>query len=102
MLSFMVNNSTLWLNRSNVRALIYGFYFCFLVYYSYLYLNESTTFENTSEENAVLYSFLCFLGFESALTNINRIAFKPSILENKLHEVLFKTDSIKKNKFPKF
>lgn len=102
LLSFMVNNSKLWLNRSNVRALIYGFYFCFLVYYSYLYLNKNTTFENSSVENAVLYSFLCFLGFESALTNLNRISFKPSILEYKLHEVLFKRDSIKKNNFPKF
>jgi hypothetical protein len=86
------------LNKKNLKFMIYGMYFIYMLYYSFSTIYFGDTFDNDDLNKAILQSFLTVLAYDSLSQNSTGIKLLPSVLFNKFMTTYKnKLDEMEKN-----
>jgi hypothetical protein len=79
---------------SNIRFLIYLFYFIYLCYFSLKTLETNSPFTTKNMDNALMQAFLVFVAFDCLRINSKNIVFSPSTMLIKILNIFFPTVKI--------
>lgn len=71
------------LNKKNIKFMIYGMYFIYMLYYSLSTIYFGDTFNNDDFNKAIMQSFLTVLAYDSLSQNSTGIKMLPSVLFKK-------------------
>jgi len=78
------------LSESNIRFIIYFLYVVLLFIINFYKFQNKSLFENLNYDQAILQSFITFIGFDRALTLLKQLDFKPSDMVIKISQSMRK------------